>query len=34
MAVTKTWLERGDVHAAVHSMLERLRTRPRRRLFA
>jgi hypothetical protein len=34
VAVTKTWLERGDSHAAVHSLLEGLRARPRRRLFA
>lgn len=34
LAVTKSWLERGDVHAAVHSLVERLRARPRRRLFA
>jgi hypothetical protein len=34
VAVTKTWLERGDSHTAVHSLLEGLRTRPRRRLFA
>jgi hypothetical protein len=34
LAITKSWLERGDSHAAVHSMLEGLRARPRRRLFA
>jgi hypothetical protein len=34
LAITKGWLERGDSHAAVHSMLEGLRARPRRRLFA
>jgi len=34
VAVTKSWLERGDPHSAVHSLLERLRARPRRRLFA
>jgi hypothetical protein len=34
MAVTKSWLERGDSHAAVHSLLEVLRARPRRRLTA
>jgi hypothetical protein len=34
LAITKGWLERGDSHAAVHSMLEGLRSRPRRRLFA
>jgi hypothetical protein len=34
VAVTKSWLERGDSHAAVHSLLEGLRARPRRRLFA
>lgn len=33
LAVTKTWLERGDVNAAAHSLVERLRTRPRR-IFA
>jgi hypothetical protein len=34
LAVTKSWLEGGDSHAAVHSLLEGLRTRSRRRLFA
>lgn len=34
VAVTKTWLERGDSHAAVHSLLESPRTRTRLRLFA
>lgn len=34
LAVTKGWLERGDSHAAVHSLLDRLRARPRRGLFA
>jgi hypothetical protein len=34
LAVTKSWLERGDSHTAVHSLLEGLRARPRRRLTA
>jgi hypothetical protein len=34
LAVTQSWLERGDSHAAVESVLEGLRARPRRRLFA
>jgi hypothetical protein len=33
LAITKSWLERGDSHTAVHSMLDGLRPRPRRRLF-
>ena len=34
VAVTRSWLERGDPQSAVHSLLERLRARTRRRLFA
>jgi len=34
MALTRSWLERGDAHSAAHSLLERLRARPRRRTFA
>jgi len=34
LAVTQSWLERGDSHSAVQSLLERLRARPRRWIFA
>jgi hypothetical protein len=33
LAITKSWLERGDANSAAHALLDGLRLRPRRRLF-